>query len=86
MRVKLEDGSIIDLPKTPAISTESIESAIVHKQTGLIVVYEESNQLGALFTPGNERWECWTPITREDFIDAVQAVANACSIKHLTKH
>ena len=86
MKAKLDDGSVVEVPATPALSRESIASAIVHNETGLIVVYEDSNQLGAIFTPGNERWECWTPITREDFIEAIQAVANACSIKHLTKH
>lgn len=86
MKAKLDDGSAVELPITPAISLESIASAIVHKQTGLIIVYEESNLLGAVFTPGNERWECWTPISREDFIDAIQSITNVFINKNLTKH
>lgn len=86
MKAKLDDGSIVEFPITPALKRESIESAIVHKQTGLIIVYEESNLLGAVFTPGNDRWECWTPISREDFIDAIQSITNVLINKNLTKH
>lgn len=86
MKAKLDDGSIVEFPITPALKRESIESAIVHKQTGLIIVYEESSQLGAVFTPGNERWECWTPISREEFIDAIHSIANVFITDHLTKH
>lgn len=63
----------VQIPKTPALSLETIQQAAVWRSTGVIVAYDADNQLGAVLLPGAPVWQCWTPIDREVFYDMVNS-------------
>ena len=77
MKATTDTGLEINLPDTTAISQEALANALVWNPAGVVVVYDAERQLGAVHLPGAPVWQCWTPISREDFMDAVGNVANA---------
>lgn len=64
-------GTVVQIPKTPALSLEAIQQAVVWQSTGVIVAYDAANQMGAVLLPGAPVWQCWTPVDKESFLDMV---------------
>jgi len=80
MRAILNNGTIVEIPDTPAISQAVLSSALVFKSANVLVVYDQDQKLGAALTLGEPYWHCWTPITREEFIDKVILTADEINI------
>ena len=77
IQATLPAGEIINVPASPAISAEALQTAVVWNPARLIVVYDDAAKLGAVLLPGAPVWNCWTPIDREAFFDLV----NVCTIE-----